>query len=157
MAGPNYRNEIYSPTLQLRNYGGLTLISREFFPFAKMLMEKIQKNLNEEEANKKHNLLYLVGNEEVHGDKELLNLFVQIVGKECKKEYVSNKIVTEMFHEIVEKTYQAKRKQLIFNITQKTCSRRVKDGADTLHRNKLKVLMTKSDVKQGEMLLGKKK
>lgn len=157
MKNETYRNNYYSPRLQLRNYGGLTLLSREFFEFGKEMMEQIRVEVNLDKVEKECNCVYSVGNGNIHKNKNLIGSFVTVVKKECSHIAIDESVVASLYHELVEKTYRSKFKQVSFNITQITCTRRVKENVDSSHRNMLKIVTAKADKERGDILLGKKK
>lgn len=156
MKDENYRKTKYSQQLQLTNLGGLTLIRNGYFSFAKTLMDRIRSNLNFKMIDKYCNGIFNIVKYTISKDKELLQIFKDNVKREWNNILMEEKLVNEVFLELIEKTVRSKFKQVMFNYKEVTCSRCAKENVDSTLRGELKVITAKEDKRRGDVIMRKK-
>ena len=73
----SYLKEYYSSIDQQYNCGGLTLISKDYFEFARSLLEKIRSLTNREKMEEERNDTLSEARNRIIGDKSLYDLFLK--------------------------------------------------------------------------------
>ena len=140
-----YMKNCYALTDQIRNQGGLALVSSTYFPFGHQLLNKIRKHLNSKDFKEKKNQVYKDAKKHIFEDNELRNLFMNLNDSEYS--ILGDKVRLDIYEQLVMKTFNAKYGAQLEHFNDQNTSRYAKVGADMTLRGTLKVITNNNDVK----------
>ena len=103
----DYLITCYDPNMAIFNHGGLALVRKEYFEWAKNLMTVVRNNYTEESIDTDPLGSFQAGKDAVLGNKKLHNDFVLLCLKHFKTK-VDNTVLSTVYNEFVSKAIHAR-------------------------------------------------
>merc|ERR1711862_213228 len=130
----DYLSTCYDPNMAIFNHGGLTLVRKEYFEWAKNLMTAVRNNYTEESISRDPLGSFQAGKDAILGNKKLHDVFVLLCLKHCKTK-VDNTVLSTVYNEFVSKAIHARFGTVFGDWKQKFVSKH----GEVAFRTKLKV------------------
>ena len=103
----DYLITCYDPNMAIFNHGGLALVRKEYFEWAKNLMTVVRNNYTEESINRDPLGSFQAGKDAILGNKKLHDDFVLLCLKHSKTK-VDNTVLSTVYNEFVSKAIHAR-------------------------------------------------
>jgi hypothetical protein len=150
---PEYMKNCYSHTDQSRNGGWLSLVSKHFFEFGKVLLSQIRHNVREEQWSRQGNQSIKVAAAATCRDAGTRKAFFDA----CTGSTIPVTVLKSLMDRLVLKTFHARAGASMKAWKRKNTAREVKGSTDASFRGDLKSKVSQATKKKGEFQIRKRR
>jgi hypothetical protein len=149
---PEYMKHCYSHSDQSRNGGWLSLVSKDFFEFGRVLLSQIRHNVREKQWGRQGNQSIKVAAAAVCKDAGTKKAFFEA----CTGSSIPASVLNSLMERIVLKVFHARAGASMDAWKKKNTAREVKGSTDAAFRTDLKSKVSHSTKKAGEFKIRKR-
>jgi hypothetical protein len=147
-----YMKNCYSQADQTRNGGWLSLVSKEYFDFGKVLLSQIRDNVQEKHWGRNGNASIEVAAAVISKNSRIKKAFLDA----CAGSLIPVSVLTSLMDRIVLKVFHARAGASMDAWKRKNTAREVKGSSDASFRGDLKSKVSQATKKAGEFRIQKR-